>query len=265
MYCAPCHQLNGSGAAGVAPPLAGSEWVAGPPERLARIVLHGLYGPVQVGNQTWNLAMPGLGASGAIDDENIAAVLSYIRRAWGHRTPPVEPELVAAVRRETKDRALPWTAAELTRSADTPGHPEVAAATIGPQPSGEILLPASAATVYAQKLGYRPALDVLAPWTVAEDIAEWRVTIPAPGVFEVRVNLAADDNSAGDYYAVETEGSRTRGEVRSTGDYEHFREQPAGRLALRAGANRIILRPDGRLKQELADVRGLRLIPVASP
>jgi hypothetical protein len=53
--------------------------------------------------------------------------------------------------------------------------------------------------------------------------------------------------------------------VRSTVDYDHFREQSAGRLTLRAGVNRIILRPDGPLKRELADVRGVRLAPVGKP
>ena len=130
-----------------------------------------------------------------------------------------------------------------------------------PAAAGELLLPASRAAVHAQKLGYRPALDVLAPWTVADDIAVWRVRVPAAGRYAVHVTLAADAESEGDFYVVETEGSRTRGEVRSTGDYDHFREQPAGTLTLRAGENRIVLRPDGPLKRELADVRGLRLVP----
>jgi mono/diheme cytochrome c family protein len=263
-FCAPCHQPNGIGAAGVAPPLAGSDWVSGPPERLARIVLHGLYGPVSVNQQTWNLAMPGLGAAGALDDEKIAAVLSYVRRAWGNTVSIVEPSLVATIRRDTSVRTLPWTAEELGSVAGT-GPTSVAVAAITPGPNGEILLPARQAKVYAQRLGYRPALDVLAPWTVGDDVAEWRVQVAVGGVFDVAVNLAADDDSAGDFFVVETEGSRTRGEVPSTGDYDHFREQPAGRLTLRAGLNRIILRPDGPLKRELADVRGMRLIPVRTP
>lgn len=86
------------------------------------------------------------------------------------------------------------------------------------------------AIVYARKLGYRPALDVLAPWIVAGDIAEWHTELAYGGTFEGWVNLAADDNSAGDHFVVETEGSRTRGEVRSTGDYANFREQSAGQL-----------------------------------
>jgi hypothetical protein len=53
--------------------------------------------------------------------------------------------------------------------------------------------------------------------------------------------------------------------VPSTGDYATFREQAAGELTLRAGVNRILMRPDGPLIKELADVRGVRLEPVARP
>lgn len=267
LYCAPCHQGHGGGAPGLAPPLAGSEWVLGSVERTARIVLHGVYGPLPVLDQTWNLSMPGLGAAGALDDDKIAAVLSYVRRAWGNSASLVEPQRIAAIRRETAGRTLPWTAAELN-AIDGSARPAVAAAVeppIAAGATGEVQLPARRAVVYAQKLGYRPALDVLAPWTVAEDVAEWRVDVAAGGEFEVWVNLAADDSSAGDFYAVESEGSRTRGEVRSTGGYDQFQEQAAGRLTLRAGVNRILLRPDGPLVRELADVRGVRLRPVKSP
>ncbi|MSU34363.1 MAG: c-type cytochrome [Pedosphaera sp.] len=258
MVCASCHQPHGGGNTGAAPPLAGSDWVNGPPERLVRIVQHGLYGPVQVNGQTWNLNMPALGATGIFDDEQFADVLSYIRRAWGNAAVPIEPAVVAAVRKETSGRSLPWRAEELAQVAANTN--EVAA--IKPSASGELHLPASRATVFAHRLAYRPTLDVLAPWIVHEDMAEWQVEVARAGTYEVTVNLAADARSAGDFYSIETEGSRTRGEVPDTGGYDHFKEQPSGHLTLRAGLNRVLLRPDGKLKQELADVRGLRLVPV---
>ena len=259
--CAACHQPNGRGNAALAPPLAGSDWVSGPPERLVRVVLHGLYGPIEVSGQKWNLNMPGLGATGLFDDEKIAGVISYIRRAWGNTAAPIEPALVAAVRKETDGRTLPWRAEELAQVAAKADAPPA----LKPAANGELLLPASKATVFAQKLAYRPTLDVLAPWTVADDIAEWHIEVAQPGTYEVSIELAADANSAGDFYVVETEGSRTRGEVPDTGGFDTFKQQPAGRLTLRPGLNRILLRPDGPLKQELADVRALRLVPVTKP
>lgn len=206
--------------------------------------------------------MPGLGASGVLDDARIAAVLSYIRNAWGNSGSFVDAAFVAAIRRETADRTLPWIADELGGPSAATAQEAPLAPAITPSSSGAIYLSASKATVFGLRLGYRAALDVLAPWTWREDIAEWRVELAGPATFEVAVELAADDESAGDFFVVETEGSQARGEVPSTGGYDRFRFQPAGRLTLRAGINRIILRPDGPLKRELADVRGIRLLPV---
>lgn len=253
--CAACHQPHGMGAANLAPPLAGSDWVAGPPERIARVVLHGLYGPVQVSGNTFNLVMPGLGMSGAVNDDQIAAALSYVRRAWGNNASLVEPLLIAKVREETKGRTLPWTAAELLNVKSDAKVEAVKA-----DANGSFTLPASKATTYGEKLAYRPALDVLAPWRVANDVAEWHVEVASEGDYEVTVTLAADNASAGDKFALEAETSRAVGTVISSGDYEHFVEASAGRIHLKAGINRLLLKAEGPLKQELADVRTIRLV-----
>ncbi|MEI6873280.1 MAG: c-type cytochrome, partial [Verrucomicrobiota bacterium] len=67
--CAGCHQPNGTGMQGLAPALMDSEWVLAAPEIAARILLHGLAGPIKVGSVSWNLEMPPLGA--ALTDEQI--------------------------------------------------------------------------------------------------------------------------------------------------------------------------------------------------
>jgi hypothetical protein len=214
------------------------------------VALHGLYGPVQVNGTTFNLVMPGLGASGLLDDDKLAAILSYIRRAWGNNAPLVESSLVASVRAETKSRTLPWTAAELLE-VKTSALVNV----IKPDAAGNLTLPAKLAVTYGQKLAYRPALDVLAPWRSENEAAEWHVEAPTAGDYVVSVLLAADASSAGDRFAVEAESSRTVGTVLASGGYDRFVEAPAGVLTLKAGVNRVLLRSEGPLKQELADVR----------
>jgi mono/diheme cytochrome c family protein len=109
--CALCHGVDGAGKPGQAPPLAGAEFVLGPPERLIRIPLHGLVGPLEVRGQVWNLAMPAMGA--ALSSEDLAAALSYIRQAWGNKAPAITAAEVDAVRAATAGRSQPWTAAEL--------------------------------------------------------------------------------------------------------------------------------------------------------
>jgi glucose/arabinose dehydrogenase/mono/diheme cytochrome c family protein len=112
MACAACHQPHGLGQEGLAPPLVGSEWVAGPPTRLVRIVLHGLRGPITVKGQSFQLEMPTLGV---LEDEQIALALSYVRREWGHNYPPVETALVKQIREATSKREDAWTVPDLLR------------------------------------------------------------------------------------------------------------------------------------------------------
>jgi mono/diheme cytochrome c family protein/glucose/arabinose dehydrogenase len=111
--CAQCHQPSGLGQEGIAPPLVDSEWVLGAPERVARIALNGVRGPIQVGKRSVDLEMPGLYA---LTDEQIASVLTYIRREWGHEGSPISPEIVAKVRKESVSRGqAQWTADELLK------------------------------------------------------------------------------------------------------------------------------------------------------
>ncbi len=109
--CAACHQPGGTGQEGLAPPLLDSEWVLGPADRPMRIVLQGVSGPIPVAGSTWQLEMPPLGA--ALNDEDIASVLTYIRREWEHNASPVAPADVAKVRDLVKERPTSWTAPEL--------------------------------------------------------------------------------------------------------------------------------------------------------
>jgi mono/diheme cytochrome c family protein len=96
---------------GLAPALVNSEWVLGSPEILPRILLHGLAGPIKVGGQSWNLEMPPLGA--ALTDEQIAGVLTYIRRDWDHNGSPVSVQLVSQIRKDNLERTKAWTAEDL--------------------------------------------------------------------------------------------------------------------------------------------------------
>jgi mono/diheme cytochrome c family protein len=100
------------GQEGLAPGLVGTDWVAASPERLIRIILHGLRGPIKVKDQTYELDMPSLGV---LDDEQIAAVLTYVRREWGHTYSAVTPGLVKKVREETAKREDAWTEPELLK------------------------------------------------------------------------------------------------------------------------------------------------------
>lgn len=90
--CSACHGMNGEGTA-IAPPLAKSDWVNGPAERLIDIQLHGLSGPITVSGKEYNFPAP-MPAQAYQTDEQIAAVLTYIRNSFGNSASVVKPEQV---------------------------------------------------------------------------------------------------------------------------------------------------------------------------
>ncbi len=111
--CVACHQADGKGLPGAFPPLAGSEWVTGGVDRPIAIVLHGLQGPITVSGTEYNNIMMAGGTSGAMDDQQIADVLTYVRASWGNSASPVTVDDVARVRATYASRTTSWTAAEL--------------------------------------------------------------------------------------------------------------------------------------------------------
>ncbi len=110
--CGACHQPHGNGQEGLAPPLADSEWVLGSEQRIVRITLHGARGPMVVKGKPFELEMPSLAV---LDDEQIASLLTYVRREWGHTADPVEPATVGKIRAETSTRQDAWTEPELLK------------------------------------------------------------------------------------------------------------------------------------------------------
>jgi mono/diheme cytochrome c family protein len=102
--CVGCHQPDGRGKEKMAPSLVESRYTSGQDAGAAtRILLGGKEGPIGL--------MPPLG--GALKDDDIAAVLTYVRREWGNTGSPVAVDDVTEIRGLTKNRTKPWTDAEL--------------------------------------------------------------------------------------------------------------------------------------------------------
>ncbi|HEV7403450.1 MAG TPA: HEAT repeat domain-containing protein [Chthoniobacteraceae bacterium] len=110
--CATCHQADGHGLAGLAPPLVNSEWAVGSHQRLVRIVLNGVAGPIPVAGRIYYMEMPALAT---LNDDQIAAILTYIRREWEHTGDPVAPAEVAEIRAAVGPRDHPWNVKLLHR------------------------------------------------------------------------------------------------------------------------------------------------------
>ena len=104
-YCGTCHQENGKGlVASGYPSLAGTKWVLGDEERLIKLTLKGLHGPITVDGKDYPGNVPMTPFEGLLNDEEIAAVLSYVRNQFGNRAPEIEPETVKRIRAEIADK-----------------------------------------------------------------------------------------------------------------------------------------------------------------
>lgn len=132
--CAQCHQADGNGLPGVYPPLPGSDWVTGHPEVLARILINGLNGPIEVKGNTYNGNMPAFGPGGLnLKPKELAGVMTYIRQEWGNDASEMTEEMVDAYLATYAARTTPWQAPDL--KSDLGPIPEAAPA-VDPEAEG---------------------------------------------------------------------------------------------------------------------------------
>jgi len=97
-YCAPCHQRNGKGAEGRFPPLVDASWVKGDKTKLINVLLNGLEGNIDVNGVGYNGVMP---KHAFLSDEEIAGVLTYVRKRFGNMTDEIKAEEVAPLRQSS--------------------------------------------------------------------------------------------------------------------------------------------------------------------
>ena len=111
--CNGCHQATGQGQ-GQIPPLVDSEWVTQGTERFAQIVLNGLSGPITVNGASYGAAvMPA--QKGAINDKQVAQVMTYVRYKFGNISDTVvTKEMIEMARQKFGDKPNQYTVSELS-------------------------------------------------------------------------------------------------------------------------------------------------------
>lgn len=94
-YCVACHQADGKGASGRFPPLTQTDWVIGDKERLVKVILNGMEGPIEVNGDDYNSLMP---QHSFLNDNDIAAVLNYVRTNFGNSADSISAKEVQHIR-----------------------------------------------------------------------------------------------------------------------------------------------------------------------
>lgn len=86
--CAACHRPDGLGVPTLVPPLSSEEWVVRNKNRLIQVVLRGLSGRMVVDGQAYEQEMPSFRN---LSDDDLAAILTYVRASFGHKASAVIP------------------------------------------------------------------------------------------------------------------------------------------------------------------------------
>lgn len=85
--CMSCHMAEGTGLEGAFPPLAKSKNLADK-NRLIKIILQGMRGPLKVNGVDYDGEMAGI----SLSNEQAADVANYIRNSWGNKYPAIMPK-----------------------------------------------------------------------------------------------------------------------------------------------------------------------------
>ncbi len=112
-HCAACHLPTGKGFEGAVPPLENSAWVAGSPERLIKLTLYGLMGPIEVNGAKFDGQVPMTPFGGLLNDDEVAAVLTFVRNSFGNKADPITPAAVKKVRAANPGRLMLYNTTEL--------------------------------------------------------------------------------------------------------------------------------------------------------
>lgn len=112
--CTTCHQPDGRGLESSGfPSIANNEWILGDEEKVIKITLNGLIGPISVNGKKYDGKTPMIPYGGLLNDKEIAAILTYVRNSFGNKTNSVSEDKVKEVRIKTKDKKGFYKAAEL--------------------------------------------------------------------------------------------------------------------------------------------------------
>ena len=104
-FCITCHQPNGKGldASGF-PPLNASKWVTGSEDRLIKLTLNGLLGPIEVNGKKYPGQVPMTPFGMMLNDQEIADVLTYVRNSFTNEANPISAAKVKEIRESIKDK-----------------------------------------------------------------------------------------------------------------------------------------------------------------
>ena len=96
-FCVRCHLPDGTGEAGLIPPLAGADFLQDI-QATVHSIKYGLHGPITVNDVKYNSSMAPMG----LENDEIADITNYILNSWGNTTDVIVTETYVNGIKETK-------------------------------------------------------------------------------------------------------------------------------------------------------------------
>jgi mono/diheme cytochrome c family protein len=114
-HCVTCHQVDGKGLDPAFPSLASSPWVTDDAERLIKLTLFGLMGPLEVNGKKYDGQVPMTPFGGMLNNQELADVLTFVRNSFGNDAAPIKADDVQKVRAANPGRMMLYTTEELLK------------------------------------------------------------------------------------------------------------------------------------------------------
>ena len=136
-----------------------------------------------------------------------------------------------------------------------------------PDAKGEIVLAASTAEIYGEAIIFESDSPYknIGYWQGEQDRAAWQIEVPQAGKFDVYLDYACDEVTAGNRFVMRVHNLELAGPVESTGAWSEFRWLPAGTVELPAGRAYLTIGIDlPKRAAVLFDLRQIKLLPAGS-
>jgi mono/diheme cytochrome c family protein len=114
-HCGTCHQPMAKASTQPSPRMEKSPWVAGDPDRLIKLAMYGLMGPLEVNGKKYDGQVPMTPFAGMLKDDEMAAVLTFVRNSFGNKSPGIQPAQIQKVRDANPGRLMFYMTDELLK------------------------------------------------------------------------------------------------------------------------------------------------------
>jgi putative heme-binding domain-containing protein len=126
---------------------------------------------------------------------------------------------------------------------------------------GSLRLTAADCEIYGTTLVLEPQHGNLGYWSSEDDHAAWTAEVKRPGRYAVWLEWACDPSAAGNAFVLDAGDSRLTATVAGTGNWDAYKRARVGAVQLTAGRQRVVMRPDGKVRGALIDLKSIRLVP----